>query len=317
MAHRMRLVPDGLNIPFFKHRWPFFIWSALVLIATVIVVSIYGMNFGIDFKGGTVIEAEMPGPADLSAMRTTIDGLGLGAAELQTAGSDRNVLIRMEASTDQDEQRARIEQVKNTLNQQFGEGIVYKRQEFVGPKVSGELLMNGVWAVLISIIGVLAYLWFRFEWQYGIGALAALVHDVSAGIAIYAFTGMEFNLTSIAALLMLVGYSLNDTVVIYDRIRENLRRYKAMPIEQLLDRSVNETMARTLATSCTTLLALFALFALGGPVVRDFTVIMILGVVVGVYSTIYIAAPVLYYLNLRAIGTTPPKQPVPAVAAKG
>jgi preprotein translocase SecF subunit len=316
MAHRLRLVPDGLNIPYFRYRWPFFVWSAVVLIATAVMVTVNGLNFGIDFKGGTVIEVEMPGPADISAMRSTIDALGLGAAELQTAGSDRDVLIRMESTEDQNEQRARIEQVKTSLNERFGEGIVYKRQEFVGPKVSNELLMNGVWAVLISVIGVLFYLWFRFEWQYGIGALAALVHDVSAGIAIYAFTGMEFNLTSIAALLMLVGYSLNDTVVIYDRVRENLRRYKAMPIEQLLDRSVNETMARTLATLFTTLLALVALFVLGGPVVRDFTVIMILGVIVGVYSTIYIAAPVLYYLNLRAIGTAPPKQPAP-VPAKG
>jgi preprotein translocase SecF subunit len=316
MAHRLRLVPDGLNIPFFRYRWPFFIWSALVLLATAVMITVNGLNFGIDFKGGTVIEVQMPGPADLGAMRTTIDGLGLGAAELQTAGSDRDVLIRMEASQDQNEQRERIELVKTTLDQTFGEGIVYKRQEFVGPKVSNELLMNGVWAVLISVVGVLAYLWFRFEWQYGVGALAALVHDVSAGLAIYAFTGMEFNLTSIAALLMLVGYSLNDTVVIYDRVRENLRRYKAMPIEQLLDRSVNETMARTLATLVTTLLALIALFVLGGPVVRDFTVIMILGVIVGVYSTIYIAAPVLYYLNLRAIGSAPPKQPAP-LPAKG
>ncbi|HWL68112.1 MAG TPA: protein translocase subunit SecF [Geminicoccus sp.] len=307
MAHRLRLVPDDLNIPFFRHRWPFFIWSALVLVATVVMVAINGMNFGIDFKGGTVIEVQMPGPADLAAMRSTVDGLGLGASELQTAGSDRDVLIRLEASEDQDEQRARVDQVKEALNAAFGEGIVYKRQEFVGPKVSGELLMNGVWAVLISVAGVLVYLWFRFEWQYGVGALAALIHDVSTGVGVYAFTGMEFNLTSIAALLMIVGYSLNDTVVIYDRVRENLRRYKAMPIEQLLDRSINETMARTLATSITTLLALLALFVLGGPVIRDFTVIMIVGVIVGIYSTIYIAAPVLYYLNLRASSPAPAK----------
>jgi len=311
MAHRLRLVPEGLNVPFFRYRWPFFIWSALVLIATILVVAINGLNFGIDFKGGTVLEVQMPGPANLAAMRSTIDGLGMGASELQTAGSDRDVLIRLEASENQDEQKARIEQVKEALNGEFGEGIVYKRQEFVGPKVSGELLMNGVWAVLISVVGVLGYLWFRFEWQYGVGALAALIHDVSAGVAVYAFTGVEFNLTSIAALLMIVGYTLNDTVVIYDRIRENLRRYKAMPIPELLDRSVNETMARTLATSITTLLALIALFVLGGPVIRDFTMIMIVGVIVGVYSTIYIASPVLYYLNLRAAGPAPAKT-VPA-----
>lgn len=315
MAHRFRLVPDNLNIPFFRHRWPFFAWSALVLLATIVMVAINGLNFGIDFKGGTVLEVEMPSAPNLGTMRSTIDALNLGASELQTAGSDRDILIRLEASPDQAEQQLRIEQVKTALDAEFGEGIIYKRQEFVGPKVSGELLMNGVWAVLISVLGVLGYLWFRFEWQYGLGALAALIHDVSAGIAIYAFTGMEFNLTSIAALLMIVGYSLNDTVVIYDRVRENLRRFKAMPIPQLLDRSVNETMARTLATSITTLLALLALYVLGGPVIRDFTVIMIVGVIVGVYSTIYIAAPVLYYLDLRSAGNAPPK--TAPVHAKG
>ena len=314
MAHRLRLVPDGLNIPFFRYRWPFFAWSGFVLVATFLLIAINGLNFGIDFKGGTVLEVQTQGPADLAKMRSTVDGLGLGSSELQTAGSNRDVLIRLEASPDQNQEKERIAKVKDALNAAF-DGIVYQRQEFVGPKVSSELLLNGIWAVLISVVGVLAYLWFRFEWQYGIGALTALVHDVSTGLGIYAVTGIEFNLTSIAALLMIVGYSLNDTVVIYDRIRENLRRYKAMPMEQLLDRSVNETMARTLATTLTTLLALIALAVLGGPVIRDFTVIMIVGVVVGVYSTIYIAAPVLYYLNLRSIGAAPPKQ-VP-VQAKG
>ena len=192
------------------------------------------------------------------------------------------------------------------LNGAFGEGIVYKRQEFVGPKVSGELLMNGVWAVLISVAGVLVYLWFRFEWQYGLGAIAALMHDVSATIGIYAVSGIEFNLTSVAAVLTIVGYSLNDTVVIYDRVRENLRRYKAMPLEQLLDRSINETLARTLMTSLTTLLALGALYFFGGEVICGFTIIMIWGVIIGTYSTIYIATPILYYLNLRTVAEKPP-----------
>ena len=316
MAHRLRIVPDGLNFPFFRYRWPFFAWSAFVLIGTFFLILVYGLNFGIDFKGGTVLEVQTQQPADLAKMRNTVDAVGLGASELQTAGSNREVLIRLEASDNQNDEKERIAQVKDALNGVFT-GIVYQRQEFVGPKVSSELLLNGVWAVLISVVGVLAYLWFRFEWQYGVGALVALVHDVSAGLGIYALTGIEFNLTSIAALLMIVGYSLNDTVVVFDRIRENLRRYKAMPIEQLLDRSVNETMARTLATTFTTLLALLALAILGGTVIRDFTVIMIVGVVVGVYSTIYIAAPVLYYLNLRSIAVLPRKTVAPVAHVKG
>ena len=317
MARRLRIWPDGLNLPFFRYRWIAFAWSAFVLIATIILVSWQGLSFGIDFKGGTVLEVRTEAPADLALMRSTIDGLGLGAAELQTAGSDRDVLIRIEAPENEGSQQERIDTIKAALTGAVGQGIQFQRQEFVGPKVSGELLMNGVWAVLISIGGVLIYLWFRFEWQYGVGALAALIHDVSAAIGLYAITGIEFNLTSIAAILMLVGYSLNDTVVIYDRVRENLRRYKSMPIEQLLDRSINETMARTVATALTTLLALGALFALGGIVVRDFTVIMILGVIIGVYSTIYIATPVLYYLNLRSKDAAPVKKPVAKVHSKG
>jgi preprotein translocase SecF subunit len=169
--------------------------------------------------------------------------------------------------------------------------------------------------VLISLLGVLLYLWFRFEWQYGIGAIASLIHDVSATMGIYAISGIEFNLTSVAAVLTIVGYSLNDTVVIYDRVRENLRRYKAMPLEQLLDRSINETLARTMMTSLTTLVALLPLWLFGGEVIQGFTIIMIWGVIIGTYSTIYIATPVLYYLNLRAAPadkTTPPAVQQPA-----
>jgi preprotein translocase SecF subunit len=191
------------------------------------------------------------------------------------------------------------------IDREVGQGVAYERAEFVGPKVSSELLKNGIYAVLVSLAGVFAYLWFRFEWQYGLGAIASLVHDVSATIGIYALFRIEFNLSSVAAILTLVGYSLNDTVVIYDRVRENLRRFKTMPIAQLLDLSINETLARTLMTSLTTLVALLPLWLLGGLVIRDFTIIMIWGVIIGTYSTIYIATPVLYYLNIRP-RTAPP-----------
>lgn len=297
---RPRLVPDGTKIPFFRYRWIAFGWSLFVLIATILLVAVNGLNFGIDFRGGVLLEVKTPGAADLATMRSTLDELDLGEVSLQTAGADDQVMIRAKAPEgDETAQRAAVEQIKGALDAKLGGGLTYQRAEFVGPRVSQELLVNSIWAVLISMLGVLLYLWFRFEWQYGIGAIASLIHDVSATIGIYAISGIEFNLTSVAAVLTIVGYSLNDTVVIYDRVRENLRRYKALPLDQLLDRSINETLARTLMTSLTTLVALLPLWLFGGDVIQGFTIIMIWGVLIGTYSTIYIATPVLYYLNLR------------------
>lgn len=299
---RLRLVPDNTTIPFFRYRWIAFAWSLFVLAATILWVATAGLNLGIDFRGGVLLEVRTQGPADLALMRSTLGQLELGDVALQTAGSDDQVMIRAKAPEgDEAAQRETVERIKGALDQTLGQGLSYQRAEFVGPRVSQELLINSVWAVLISLLGVLAYLWFRFEWQYGVGAIASLIHDVSATIGIYAISGIEFNLTSVAAVLTIVGYSLNDTVVIYDRVRENLRRYKAMPLEELLDRSINETLARTMATSLTTLLALIALYLFGGEVIRGFTIIMIWGVVIGTYSTIYIATPILYYLHIRPV----------------
>lgn len=309
---RLRLVPDGTRIPFFRYRNIAFAWSAIVLLATVVLIATKGLNFGIDFRGGTLIEVRTPEVADLAQMRSTLNDLGLGEVSLQNAGSDHDVMIRVELQEgDEAAQRAAVELVKKSLDSTM-QDLSWRRTEFVGPRVSSELLVNGIWAVLISMAGVLVYLWFRFEWQYGIGAIAALIHDVSGAMGMYALFGIEFNLTSVAAVLTIVGYSLNDTVVIYDRIRENLRRFKTMPMEELLDRSVNETLARTLATSLTTLLALIALWLFGGEVIRGFTIVMIAGVVVGTYSTFYIAVPVLYYLNLRSTADRTEKEKKPA-----
>lgn len=307
---RPRLVPDGTRFPFFRYRWIAFAWSLFVLVATVALIATSGLNYGIDFRGGILLDVKTPGPADLGAMRSTLAGLDLGEVALQEAGGPDQVLIRVEQQEgNEDAQRQAIERIKGALDQGVGQGLVYQRAEFVGPRVSAELLQNGVWAVLISLAGIIVYLWFRFEWQYGLGAVAALAHDVSATMGIYAVTGIEFNLTSLAAVLTIMGYSLNDTVVIFDRVRENLRRYKAMSIEEIIDRSTNETLARTLMTSLTTLLALVALYLFGGGVIRDFTIIMIWGVIIGTYSTFYIATPVLYYLNLRATAQQPPAKP--------
>jgi preprotein translocase subunit SecF len=310
---RLRLVPDGTRIPFFRYRNIAFAWSLIVLLGTAVLIAVNGLNLGIDFRGGTLIEVRTPEVADLALMRSTLNDLGLGEVSLQNAGSDHDVMIRVELQQgDEAAQRAAVELVRSSLDRTMGEGLSWRRAEFVGPRVSEELLLDGVWAILISMAGVLVYLWFRFEWQYGIGAIAALIHDVSGAMGLYALFGIEFNLTSVAAVLTIVGYSLNDTVVIYDRIRENLRRFKVMPIEELLDRSINETLARTLATSLTTLLALIGLWVFGGQVIRDFTIVMIAGVVIGTYSTMYIAVPVLYYLNLRSIGDRSEKKDRPA-----
>ena len=230
---RPRLVPDNTKIPFFRYRWIAFAWSLFVLVGTIALVADLGPQSRHRLQAAACCSrCARQGPADLALMRSTLGELDLGEVSLQTAGSDDQVMIRAKAPEgDEVAQREAVERIKGALDQALGGGLTYQRAEFVGPRVSQELLINSVWAVLVSLLGVLVYLWFRFEWQYGVGAIAALVHDVSASIGIYALTGLEFNLTSIAAVLTIVGYSLNDTVVIYDRVRENLRRYKAMPLD--------------------------------------------------------------------------------------
>ncbi len=299
---RFRLIPDSTSIAFMRHRLLFLGGSILAILLSVIAVLTVGLNFGIDFRGGTLLEVRMPGPADLATMRRSLNDLGLGQVQLQNFGDEREVLIRIERQEGEAEQQQKaIEIVKQRLVEDFGDRIEFRRAEFVGPKVSEELLRNGIMAVLLAVALVLVYIWFRFEWQFGAGAVFALVHDVATTIGVFAVVGLEFNLSTVAAILTIVGYSLNDTVVVYDRIRENLRRFKTLKLEEVIDRSINETLSRTLMTSLTTLLALFALFFFGGAVIRDFTFAMIWGVVVGTYSSIYIAAPVLIYFNLRAV----------------
>jgi preprotein translocase subunit SecF len=267
----------------------------------LILVPLKGLNFGIDFRGGILIEVRVPGEAaDLGAMRATLGGLRLGEVALQEFGAPNDVLIRVQRQEGGEEaQQAAVSAVRTVLDESFGEDISYRRVEFVGPKVSSELLWAGTQAVLYSILAILAYVWFRFEWQYAIGAIVALVHDTLTTIGMFALLGLEFNLASVAALLTIVGYSLNDTVVIYDRVRENLRKYKAMPMTELLDRSINDTLARTVMTSGTTLVALLALAIFGGPVIRGFVIAMIWGVLIGTFSTVYIATPILVHFHLR------------------
>jgi preprotein translocase subunit SecF len=305
-----RFVPDRTSIPFIRYQRLGYAISGILVVLSLLLLPTKGLNFGIDFQGGILIEVRVPGPAaDLSAMRATLGGLGLGEVALQEFGEPTDVLMRIQRQAGGEEaQLTAVDRVKAALAEQFGADISYRRVEFVGPKVSGDLFWAGTQAVIYALIAILAYIWFRFEWQFAVGAIIALIHDVVLTLGIFSLLGLEFNLSTVAALLTIVGYSLNDTVVIYDRVRENLRRYKSMALPELIDRSINETLARTVMTSLTTLLALIALFVFGGPVIRGFTFAMIWGVLVGTYSTIYIASPLLLHLNLRRESVAPATQ---------
>ena len=297
----LRLVPSKTAIRFIRLRRATFAVSGLLVLLSAILLITPGLNVGIDFQGGILIEVKTPGPANLALMRSSLGGLGLGEVALQEFGTEDDVLIRVEKQPgDSTAQQAAVDRVKQALTRDVGPGIDYRRVEFVGPKVSAELYWAGFIAVVSAVVLMLIYIWFRFEWQFSIGAVLALIHDVVLTLGMFSLTGIEFNLASIAAILTIVGYSINDTVVVYDRVRENLRRYKVMGLGQLLDLSVNHTLSRTTMTSVTTLLALLALFFFGGAVIRGFTAAMIWGVIIGTYSSIFIAAPVLMYLGVRS-----------------
>ncbi|NQV21165.1 MAG: protein translocase subunit SecF [Rhodospirillales bacterium] len=291
---KIRLVPDKTAIPFLNLRRGAFTFSALFVVASIALFFVKGLNYGIDFRGGILIEVGTPGPADLGQIRSTLGGLSLGDVAIQEFGAPTDVLIRVERQAgDASAQQIAVDRVKEALGAEIGGDISYRRVEFVGPKVSGELIQAGTLAVVLSVIAMLVYIWFRFEWQFSVGAVIALVHDVALTIGLFSLTGLEFNLSIIAAILTIVGYSMNDTVVVYDRVRENLRKYRRMELAELLNLSINDTLSRTSMTSVTTLLALLSLFFFGGEVIRGFTAAMIWGVVVGTYSSIFIAAPLL------------------------
>ena len=297
---RFRLISDQTNLDFMRRRLVFFAFSAVLGIASIGLYFTNGLNFGIDFAGGTMIEVQTPGAADLGGMRRSLGELGLGEVQLQEFGADNDVLIRVEEQPGGAEaQNAVVLLIKDHLSETLGTGIDFRRTEFVGPKVGAELIQAGIMAVVFSVLAMLIFIWFRFELPFGIGSVIALVHDVVVTIGMFALIGLEFNLSTVAALLLIVGYSMNDTVVVYDRVRENLRKYKSRTLPEILNRSVNDTLSRTVVTSGTTLLALAALFIFGGEVIRGFCFAMIWGILVGTYSSIFIAAPFLIYLGLR------------------
>ncbi|RME64070.1 MAG: protein translocase subunit SecF, partial [Alphaproteobacteria bacterium] len=240
-----------------------------------------------------------PVPANINRLRSELGGLGLGEVSIQGFGAPNDVLIRLAAQGEGEAQQAAINAVRSALAALYGDGVEYRRVETVGPVVSGELIEKGALAIGLALLAIMIYIWFRFEWQFGLGALASLVHDVVLTIGFFAVTQLEFNLAVVAAILTIVGYSLNDTVVVYDRIREYLRKYRSLAMSELIDNAMNDTLNRTLMTSFTTLLAVLALFIFGGPVIRGFTAALIWGIFIGTYSSIFVAAPVLIWLNIR------------------
>ncbi len=294
----LRLIPDGTNLPFMKWakiRTP--ISLALMALSLILFFTV-GVNQGIDFKGGTVIEVQSKVPvADLALIREKVTSLELGDVQVQGIGDPSHVLIRV--ATQPGGEEAQQEVVKKVQAALGNREYDYRRVEVVGPRVSGELARTGTLAVIFTIVGIMAYIWFRFEWQFAIGAVATLVHDAVLTVGFFALTQIDFNLSSIAAILTIIGYSLNDTVVIFDRIREILRRYKQMPVSDIIDLATNQTLARTIMTSLTLLLALFSLYFFGGPVVRSFTAAMIWGIFVATASSIFIGGPILIYFNIR------------------
>ncbi|PLX39306.1 MAG: protein translocase subunit SecF [Hyphomicrobiales bacterium] len=293
----LRLIPDDTRIPFMRLRGIGYILIVITVIGSIAAFFTFNLNYGIDFQGGTLIEIQTKdGPADIGAIRTRLGELNLGDVQVQQFGEPDTVLIRVERQEGGEEAQQRVVFL---VRQTLGEAVDYRRTEVVGPRVSGELAQAGTIAVAVSLFAVLIYIWFRFEWQFAVGAVLTTLHDVILTIGMFAVVQLEFSLASIAAILTIVGYSLNDTVVVYDRVRENLRRYKKMDLGELLDLSINNTLSRTVLTSLTTLIALFSLYIFGGEVLRPFTFAMIWGVVVGTYSSIFVAAPTLIYLGLR------------------
>lgn len=304
---RFRLAPDNLKISFMRFRRFSYPFSAVASILSVVLFMTWGLNYGIDFSGGTLIELRAKeGVVNISELRATTEKLNLGEIEVQAFGDNRDVSVRVRLQPGGDAaQQVALNKVLDAVRDKYE----IRRSEVVGPRVSGELVQSGTIGVVLSIIAVLAYLWFRYEWQLAVAAVIATMHDLLLTIGFFALTRIEFNITSIAAILTIVGVSLNETVIVLDRIRETLRKYRKLPIADIIDMSVNAVISRTIMTSTTTLMALMALVFFGGHVIRSFSLAMMFGIVAGVYSSIFICSPILIYLGLRSDSLSNPGGP--------
>ena len=293
----LRLAPENTKFGFMRFRRISYPFSALMSIVSVVLFLLVGMNFGIDFSGGTLLELRAKsGAADIAKLRFVAEHMGIGDVEVQGFGTPSDVTLRFGLQPGGDAaQASAVDRVKQAVDKDYE----IRRTEVVGPRVSGELVQSGTLGVVISIIAVLCYLWFRFEWQFAVGAIIATMHDLLLTVGFFSITQLEFNTTSIAAILTIVGYSLNETVVVLDRIREMMKKYRKMPTDQLIDMSVNAVLPRTIMTATTVFLALLSLVVFGGQVIRSFSLAMIWGIFVATYSSVFICSPMLIYLGLR------------------
>jgi preprotein translocase subunit SecF len=294
----LHLLPNKTHFDFMGKRWVGFTVSIILTLLSLTLVFTKGLNLGIDFTGGILMEIHTEKPADLSMLRESLNNQRFGEVSLQNMGSERDMLIRIQLSKDEEQSKI-VARLKDVLNTQTGQTIDYRKIDYVGPTMGSELVENGIWAVVCAFGAILLYLWYRFEWQYGVGAVISLLHNSIMLFGFFAVSRFEFGATSIAAILTVVGYSVNDTVVIYDRIRENMRRFKKMEVSELLNTSINDTLSRTILTVTTVLLAALSLAIFGGEVIRGLSTAIVFGVIVGTYSSIYIASPMLIYLNIR------------------
>jgi preprotein translocase SecF subunit len=304
MAWRLRLVPEKTNIDFFRIQWATFGLSIAAMVLSLVLIFTMGLNFGIDFRGGTTIRTESTTAVDVGAYREALSTLELGDVSISEVfdpsfAEDQHVaMIRISARDGEESVTPEVITEVETALQTVDPSITFPAVESVGPKVSAELITSALWAVLAGAGGILFYVWVRFEWQFAVGTVAALVHDVLVTVGIFALFQIKFDLTIVAALLTILGYSVNDTVVIFDRLRENLAKYKQMPLREMMNLTANETLSRTIMTASTTMISLIVLLIFGGDVIRGFVFAMLLGVILGTYSTLYMAKNIVLMLGV-------------------
>lgn len=299
MLTGMKFVPDDTKIDFIGQRYIAFAITFALIAASIFLMATKGLNFGIDFTGGTLIEVETEKTPDLASLREDLNNLEFGELSLQEFGNANTLLIRLPAQDGgPEEQKAAIDRVKAVIEEAYPSPD-YRRIEFVGPQVGEELKFKGTLAVVLSLLGIMAYVWFRFEWQFGLAAVAALLHDVIAVLGFMALTGKTFDLSTLAAVLMVAGFSINDTVVIFDRIREVMRKYRKKTLGDVCNIAINETLSRTVMTGMLTIIALVALWIFGGEVIRNFVDALLFGFIIGTFSSVYVASAILLYTGLR------------------
>ncbi len=295
----LRIIGDNTKFRFMKYRKFCFIFSIIISIMSIIFLFTNKLNFGIDFTGGIVIEARSNKAPDIAKMRTILGRLEIGEISIQSFGSNNDFAIRVGSGTTKEGVVEIVEKIKNSIAKNISDTIEYRKTDFVGPQVGKQLISSGAQALILSFLAIMVYIWFRFEWQFGLGVLIALVHDIIVALGFLSVTQIDFSLSSIAALLTIIGYSVNDSVVIYDRMRENLRKYTNKDIDDIIDLSINDTLSRTTLTILTTLIANLALIIWGGEAIRSFSILVFVGIIVGTYSSIFISAPILKVFGIE------------------